>query len=398
MTETTPPAVLTELRDHVLVVTLNRPEARNAVNAALTQGLGDALERADGDAEIRAVVLTGAGDKSFCAGADLKAISRGESLNPPGTEQWGFAGFVNHPISKPVIAAVNATALGGGTELVLASDLVVAGESAKFGLPEVRRGLMAAAGGLIRLPEQLPRKVAMHLILTGEPMDAETALRWGLVNEVVPDRMVLDAAIDLAEVVAANAPLSVQASKRIALGLYANSDLAHEREAWQANNDEMIALMSSEDAIEGPTAFAEKREPSGRRGDHDERARRCRRRRGRALRRRRGVPPADRVPRPHLRGARGARGDGRHLGPVPLPGRPVRLRHVHPRLRVQAVAVREGDRGRRRRSCATSTRPRRSSGSTQHIRYRTKVVGADWSTAARTLDAQPRDGRPGRAR
>jgi crotonobetainyl-CoA hydratase len=272
MTEPTAPAVLTELRDHVLVVTLNRPEARNAVNAALSQGLGEALERADHDPEIRVVVLTGAGDKSFCAGADLKAISRGESLNPPGTEQWGFAGFVNHPISKPVIAAVNATALGGGTELVLASDLVVAAESARFGLPEVKRGLMAAAGGLIRLPEQLPRKVAMHLILTGEPIDAETALRWGLVNEVVPDDRVLDAALDLAEVVAANAPLSVQASKRIALGLHDDkadsaaddtgpADLTREREAWRANNEEMVALMSTEDAIEGPTAFAEKRTP-----------------------------------------------------------------------------------------------------------------------------------------
>lgn len=265
MTEPAPPAVLTELRDHVLVVTLNRPEARNAVNSELTQGLGDALERADNDADIRVVVLTGAGDKSFCAGADLKAISRGEALNPPGTEKWGFAGFVNHAISKPVITAVNATALGGGTELVLASDLVVAAESAKFGLPEVRRGLMAAAGGLIRLPEQLPRKVAMHLILTGEPIDAETALRWGLVNEVVPDARVLDAALDLAGVVAANAPLAVQASKRIASGLHGteggDGDIPSEREAWKANNDEMIALMSSEDAIEGPTAFAEKRTP-----------------------------------------------------------------------------------------------------------------------------------------
>lgn len=265
MTETPAPAVLTELRDHVLVVTLNRPEARNAVNAELTRGLGEALERAEGDPDIRVVVLTGAGDKTFCAGADLKAISRGEALNPPGTEKWGFAGFVNHPISTPVIAAVNATALGGGTELVLACDLAVAAESAKFGLPEVRRGLMAAAGGLIRLPEQLPRKIAMHLILTGEPIDAETALRCGLVNEVVPDGRVLEAAIDLAEAVAANAPLAVQASKRVALGLRRtdarDDDLPHEREAWRANNDEMIALMSSEDAIEGPMAFAEKRTP-----------------------------------------------------------------------------------------------------------------------------------------
>lgn len=260
---TSTPAVLTELRGHVLLVTLNRPEARNAVNAELTRGLGDALERAEHDSEIRALVLTGAGERSFCAGADLKAISRGESLNPPGTEAWGFAGFVNHLISKPVIAAVNATALGGGTELVLGCDLAVAAESATFGLPEVRRGLVAAGGGLIRLPEQLPRKVAMHLILTGEPIDAETALRWGLVNEVVPDDRVLEAAMGLAEVVASNAPLSVQASKRIALGLpgTGESDLPREREAWAANNAEMMALMSTEDALEGPMAFAEKRTP-----------------------------------------------------------------------------------------------------------------------------------------
>jgi crotonobetainyl-CoA hydratase len=260
MSESPAPAVITEHDGHVLVVTLNRPEARNAVNAELTQGLGEALERADGDPEIRVVVLTGAGDKTFCAGADLKAISRGEALNPPGTEQWGFAGFVNHPISKPVIAAVHASALGGGTELVLASDLVVAGESATFGLPEVRRGLIAAAGGLIRLPEQLPRKVAMQLILTGEPIDSATALRWGLVNEVVPDGRVFGAAMDLAGVIARNAPLSVQASKRIALGIR-DGVLPHEDDAWSANRDEMVALMSSEDAIEGPTAFAEKREP-----------------------------------------------------------------------------------------------------------------------------------------
>ena len=263
MSESTP-AVLTDLRGHVLLVTLNRPEARNAVNGELTQLLGEALQRADADPEIRVVVLTGAGDRTFCAGADLKAISRGESLNPPGTESWGFAGLVNHPISKPVIAAVNATALGGGTELVLACDLAVAGESASFGLPEVRRGLMAAAGGLIRLPVQLPRKVAMHVILTGEPIDAETALRWGLVNEVVPDGRVLDAAMDLAETIAANAPLAVQASKRVALGLReadGELDLPAESDAWQANDGEMLQLMSSEDAIEGPMAFAEKRTP-----------------------------------------------------------------------------------------------------------------------------------------
>ncbi|MFL6022364.1 MAG: crotonase/enoyl-CoA hydratase family protein [Marmoricola sp.] len=253
-------AVLTELRDHVLLVTLNRPEARNAVNGDLTLGLGNALERAETDPEIRVVVLTGAGELSFCAGADLKAIARGESLNPAGTESWGFAGMVQHPIGKPVIAAVNGQALGGGTELVLAADLAVAAETATFGLPEVKRGLIAAAGGLIRLPAQLPQKVAMQLILTGDPIDAASALRWGLVNEVVPADRLLEAALELAARIAKNAPLSVQHSKRAALGI-AEGRIPGEDAAWAASDTAMFAVMTSEDAMEGPIAFAEKREP-----------------------------------------------------------------------------------------------------------------------------------------
>jgi crotonobetainyl-CoA hydratase len=253
-------AVVVERDEHVLLVVLNRPEARNAVNAALTVALGNALDEAEHDDGVRAVVLTGAGDASFCAGADLKAIARGESLNPPGTEAWGFAGMVNHPISKPIVAAVNGTAVGGGTELVLACDLAVAADTASFGLPEVRRGLIAAAGGLVRLPEQLPRKVAMQLILTGRPIDAATALRWGLVNEVVSPEHVLETALALAHQIAANAPLAVQASKRVALGIRDGS-LPAEAEAWEASNAEMLALIISEDALEGPAAFAEKREP-----------------------------------------------------------------------------------------------------------------------------------------
>ena len=252
--------VLVVRDEHVLLVSLNRPEARNAVDGPLTLALGTALQEAEHDREVRVVVLTGAGDAAFCAGADLKAIARGESLNPPGTEAWGFAGMVNHPISKPVIAAVNGAAYGGGTELVLAADLAVAAETATFGLPEVRRGLIAAAGGLVRLPEQLPRKVAMHLILTGAPIDAATALRWGLVNEVVPADRVLEAALGLAHRIAANAPLAVQASKRVAQGIR-DGAVPAEADAFVANNHEMIALMGTEDAIEGPTAFAEKREP-----------------------------------------------------------------------------------------------------------------------------------------
>lgn len=253
-------AVLTELREHVLLVTLNRPEARNAVDAALTAGLGHALERAENEPDIRAVVLTGAGDQTFCAGADLKAIARGEGLNPPGTEAWGFAGMVQHPISKPVIAAVNGTALGGGTELVLACDLAVVAEHATFGLPEVKRGLIAAAGGVFRLPEQLPRKLAMQVILTGDPIDAATALRWGLVNEVVAAPEVVPRALALAGRIAANAPLAVQASKRVALGLR-DGTLPGEADAWAASDAAMVQVFTSEDAMEGPVAFAEKRPP-----------------------------------------------------------------------------------------------------------------------------------------
>jgi crotonobetainyl-CoA hydratase len=257
---TDPAPVLVERDDHVLVVTLNRPEARNAVNGPLTLAVGTAFEEAEHDGEVRAVVLTAAGGVSFCAGVDLKALSRGESLNPPGTEDWGFAGVVNHPISKPVIAAVNGAALGGGTELVLAADLAVAADTATFGTPEVRRGLIAAAGGLVRLPEQLPRKIAMQLILTGEPIDATTALRWGLVNAVVPADAVRTTALELAHRIASNAPLAVRASKRVAQGIRDGS-MPAEADAWAASNHEILALMGSEDAIEGPMAFAEKRDP-----------------------------------------------------------------------------------------------------------------------------------------
>ena len=181
------PAALTERRGNVLVITINRPEARNAINAAVSIAVGDALQQAQEDPDVRVVVITGAGDKSFCAGVDLKALARGENVMHPEHPKWGFAGYVRHFIDKPTIAAVNGVALGGGTELALASDLVVAGEGAKFGLPEVKRGLIAAAGGVFRLVEQLPRKVALELMFTGEPMSSADALKWGLINQVVPD-------------------------------------------------------------------------------------------------------------------------------------------------------------------------------------------------------------------
>ena len=249
--------MLAERRGDVAVITINRPEARNAVNAAVSIGVGDALEDAARDAGVRAVVITGAGDTSFCAGADLKAIARRENLYHPERGEWGFAGYVHHFIDKPTIAAVNGTALGGGTEIAMASDLVVAADSATFGLPEVKRGLIAAAGGVFRVMSHLPRKVAMELLMTGEPITASDAREWGLINEVVGGS-VLDAALALAARITVNAPLSVQASKRIAYGVD-DGAIAEEELGWGRTAREMRSLLKSEDAKEGPLAFAEKR-------------------------------------------------------------------------------------------------------------------------------------------
>jgi crotonobetainyl-CoA hydratase len=250
-----------ERHGNVMVITINRPEARNAVNGAVSTAVGDALAQAHNDAEVRAVVITGAGDKSFCAGADLKAISRGENLAHPEHGEWGFAGYAHHFIDKPTIAAVNGTALGGGTELALASDLVVAEQRAKFGLPEVKRGLIAGAGGVFRIVEQLPRKVALEVVFTGEPISAADAAKWGLINQVVPDGAVLEAALTLAERITVNAPLSVQASKRIAYGADYDGVITDEEPRWARTQREFGAVMKSEDAHEGPLAFAEKRQP-----------------------------------------------------------------------------------------------------------------------------------------
>lgn len=253
-------AALVERRGNVEVITINRPEARNAVNGAVSIGVGDALERANNDPDVWAVVITGAGDKSFCAGADLKAISRRENLYHPDHGEWGFAGYVHHVIDKPTIAAVNGTALGGGTEIALASDLIVAAESATFGLPEVKRGLVAAAGGVFRIVEHLPRKVAVELLFTGDPISAADAAKWGLINQVVPDDRVLDAALALAQRVTVNAPLAVQVSKRVAYGID-DGVITDEEPKWTRLMNEVKTLLRSEDAKEGPLAFAEKRQP-----------------------------------------------------------------------------------------------------------------------------------------
>ena len=256
-------AVLVDRRDHVVIITINRPEARNAVNLAVTASIGEALDDADRDPAVRVAIITGAGDLSFCAGADLKAIAAGERMFPEGREQWGFAGFVRHFTSTPIIAAVNGTALGGGTELVLAADLAVAAEHATFGLPEVKRGLIAGAGGAFRLAEQLPAKIASEVLLTGDPIDAAAALRWGLVNQVVPKGTHLDAALQLAERIAVNAPLSVAASKRLSRRVFGEDrEPRGDADAWAASAAEGRRVLASTDMREGVTAFAQKRPPA----------------------------------------------------------------------------------------------------------------------------------------
>lgn len=261
-----PAGALVERRGNVMVITINRPEARNAINSAVSIALGDALAQAQQDPDVWVVVVTGSGDKSFCAGADLKALSRGENIGHPDHPKWGFAGYVRHFIDKPTIAAVNGTALGGGTELALASDLVVAGESATFGLPEVKRGLIAAAGGVFRLVDQIPRKVALQMMFTGEPITSAEALSWGLINEVVPDGpegeegAVLGAALRLAERITVNAPLAVQASKRVAVGAD-DGIVAADESGWTRTMREVSTVFATDYAKEGPLAFAQKRQP-----------------------------------------------------------------------------------------------------------------------------------------
>ncbi|MBH0118654.1 crotonase/enoyl-CoA hydratase family protein [Rhodococcus sp. NPDC003382] len=255
---TTEPAALYERRGNVALITLNRPKALNAVNAALSTAVGTLLEQAEADDDVRVVVITGAG-RAFCAGADLKALAAGENTAADGHPEWGFAGYVQHWISKPTIAAVNGFALGGGTELVLASDLAVVDEEAKLGLPEVKRGLFAAAGGVIRLQQQIPRKIALELALTGEPITAAEGKELGLVNRIAPAGTALEVALELAEKIAANAPLSVRESKAMIHRTAHADDWGSA--AWDANIASMKVVFTSEDAKEGPTAFAEKREP-----------------------------------------------------------------------------------------------------------------------------------------
>ncbi|WP_029431425.1 enoyl-CoA hydratase-related protein [Blastococcus sp. URHD0036] len=252
--------VLVERRDHVLLVTINRPEVRNAVDGEVHMTVGRLLDEVDADPDVRVVVITGAGDKAFSAGADLKAQARGETVLPPGFEHWGFAGWVRHPISKPTIAAVNGAAMGGGAELLMSCDLAVAAEHAVIGLPEVTIGMIAADGGAFRALTQLPERIGMELVLTGDPITAARALELHLVNRVVPADQLVDAALELAGRIARNAPLAVQASKRIALGLRDGARAA-EQVQWELTREHAHSTSGSADAKEGVRAFLEKRPP-----------------------------------------------------------------------------------------------------------------------------------------
>jgi len=244
-----------EQRGRVAVLTINRPEARNAVNGDVANGMEAAIDRLEEDPEVWVGVVTGAGPV-FCAGADLKAIASGQG-GTLATKRGGFGGIVQREHTKPLIAAVDGPALAGGCEIVLSCDLVVASSQARFGLPEVKRSLVAAAGGLFRLPRVLPRPIALEIIMTGDPIDAERAHHFGMVNELCEPGGAVDAAIALAERITANAPLAVRESRHIAITAVDQDDEV----GWKMSFEGMAKLASTEDFAEGPRAFIEKRAP-----------------------------------------------------------------------------------------------------------------------------------------
>jgi enoyl-CoA hydratase/carnithine racemase len=247
--------VLYEVVDgHIAVVTLNRPEVRNAINGIVARALDYFVKQTERDDSIRVCILASSQDKAFCAGADLAEISagRGDTLMTP---DGGFAGFVDQKRTKPWIAAVRGPALAGGCELALACDMIVVADNSRFGLPEVKRGLFAGAGGVYRLPRLIPRNVALEMIATGDPIDAQRAHALGLVNRVVPSEGVFEAALGLARAIAANAPLSVRASLQVARVAAEMTDSEVAKMAHAISRPVML----SEDAKEGALAFLEKR-------------------------------------------------------------------------------------------------------------------------------------------
>jgi enoyl-CoA hydratase len=245
--------VLTERRDGVLLITLNRPDQRNAINLELAEGVSAALDELDGTPELRVGILTGAG-KGFCAGMDLKAFVEGKR---PWVGDRGFAGIVQRPPDKPLIAAIEGFAVAGGLEVALSCDLIVAARGARLGIPEVTRGLVAAAGALLRLPHRIPYHVAMELALTGAPIDAERAAQLGLVNRLAEPGEAVEVALALAAELVANAPLALAASKRILV----EEPSWPAGEKWERQGEIYRTALESDDAREGATAFAEKRPP-----------------------------------------------------------------------------------------------------------------------------------------
>jgi enoyl-CoA hydratase len=246
-------AVLTERRDSVLLITINRPEVRNAVNAAVAAGVAGALEELDGDDALSVGILTGA-DGFFSAGMDLGAFVRGES---PWFGDRGFAGIAQRASRKPLIAAIEGFAVAGGMEIALACDLIVAARGAKLGIPEAKRSLVAAGGALLRLPRRMPYHVVMELALTGDPLPAERFHELGVVNRLAEPGGAIDAALELAASVAKNAPLALVASKRIIQEQFDWSS----SEMWERQGAISGPVFASEDAKEGANAFKEKRDP-----------------------------------------------------------------------------------------------------------------------------------------
>ena len=245
--------VLVERRNGVLVITINRPEAKNALDRAVAEGVAAAVDELDGSDDLRVGVLTGAGG-TFSAGMDLKAFLRGET---PAIEGRGLCGITQTPPRKPLIGAVEGWALAGGFELLLACDLIVAAENARFGVPEVTRSLVAAGGAALQLPRRVPFNVALEMLLTGEPLTAVRAAEIGLVNRLTAEGRALEGALELAATIAANGPLAVAATKAVARG---SADWTF-AEGWPEQAGIIAPVFASEDAREGATAFAEKRPP-----------------------------------------------------------------------------------------------------------------------------------------
>jgi enoyl-CoA hydratase len=245
--------VLVSTQDGIMTITINRPEAKNAINKAAAELIAAAVDELDSNDSIRVAILTGAGG-SFCAGMDLKAFVSGEM---PVVEGRGFAGITEAPPKKPLIAAVEGFALAGGFELAITCDLIVAADNSKFGIPEVKRGLVAAAGGLVKLPGQIPPRLAMELALTGDFITAQRAYEIGLINRVVDAGTVLEQAKELARTIVANGPLAVAMSKKVLV----ESPTWLADEVFKRQGDLVMPIFFSADAIEGASAFAEKRAP-----------------------------------------------------------------------------------------------------------------------------------------